>query len=237
MLSLPKRVIKIRGPISGVKIISAGNVAEPEASEATTDPSDGTATNGSPPTVEYLHITPDEFQAELTASYQRGFDEGKVEGYQEAEAHLGTLIANVDTILKTLEEEREKLLRDHEKALLDLVFKMTEKIVGALSEAQQNLIEKTLRELLTNLAIEGKIRIFIHPDDQKALQEMMPQLQKSIPDMEDLRIITDAGISRGGCIIDGSNAKLDARLETRLAEMQRQLIKIATAVEKSQSKE
>jgi len=58
------------------------------------------------------------------------------------------------------------------------------------------------------------VRIHLHPEDAHLLAENL-----DVHDGGSWKIIEDASLTRGGCIVDTGATRIDARLETRLQDI------------------
>jgi len=173
-----------------------------------------------------IQISEIEFQQTLEQQYLKGFQEGKKQGFQEATANLQPSIEQLENLLSSLQESIPEIISQSEEVLLQLVFSMVRRIIPTLSEHQEQLITHTLKNILREAQLEGKIKILINPADMQTVQEMREQFRKQLPDISDIFIVEDSTISRGGCLIETGLGKLDGRIETQLNELENQLKKL-----------
>ncbi|RMF54747.1 MAG: hypothetical protein D6748_16060, partial [Calditrichaeota bacterium] len=126
-------------------------------------------------------------------------------------------------VLTTLDAQHEQIVRENEARLLNLLFKMVEKIIPVLAEEQKNVIENTFRNILKTFSLEGKVKVYMHPDDLAVVREMEEEIRKNYPEIQEIKLHSDESMTRGGCIVETQNSKLDASIETQVEEMITQL--------------
>jgi len=63
--------------------------------------------------------------------------------------------------------------------------------------------------------------LHLNPDDIELLEDTVTELRQRFG-AGGLQIVADARIQRGGAIVDAENRTVDAQIETRLAEIERQ---------------
>ena len=105
-----------------------------------------------------------------------------------------------------------------------LAAKMAEKIVGrAVETSPETMTEIAAQALVASRAHAGLIKLRVHPADRAALEREDAQraLLARFDGGVELEILDDAAVSRGGCIVETATARLDARLESQLAALER----------------
>ncbi len=236
MPSSYKKIIKVRKPIKQIKRIPVDPI--PQDADVLTAPlPEETEGNGetpqsieSEPQEEEIRISRSEFQQEIEFAYKKGLEEGKLEGFRTAEAELGQSLQMVEELITKLQAYQEEFLSQHQEVMVELLFKIAERIVGPLAEQQKNLIQTTLNKILQEAQIAGRIKIMVHPEDLNALQSLEPELKKNFPDLKEIGLVADEMVSRGGCLVETDLGKLDARIETQIHELIKHLRKLAATL-------
>ncbi len=229
-----KTIIKVRHPIKRVVRIPVEAEEAPavvaEAEQENEGAENATPTPPPEPQEEVLQLTQSEFQQELDFAYKKGLEEGRLDGYRAAEAELGKTLEMMQQVVQEIQQQRERLLQEPEEWLLQLVFKMAEHIIGPLAEQQKGLIQTTLNKILQEAQVSGRVKLLVHPDDLETLQSIEPELRKNFPDLKEIGFVADEMVTRGGCLVETDMGKLDARIETQMNELVKQLRKLADAL-------
>jgi flagellar biosynthesis/type III secretory pathway protein FliH len=66
------------------------------------------------------------------------------------------------------------------------------------------------------------VRVRIHPDDLAAVEERRAALMARAPIVA-LELVADETVGRAGCVIETAQGRVDARLATQLAALERAL--------------
>jgi flagellar biosynthesis/type III secretory pathway protein FliH len=108
-----------------------------------------------------------------------------------------------------------------------LAAKMAEKIVGRAVEIEPDALAGIAAQALAaSRARAGLIKLRVNPDDCAALERddarraLLAKLDCDGGAVE-LEILADPAVGRGGCVVETAKVRLDARLETQIAALER----------------
>lgn len=107
-----------------------------------------------------------------------------------------------------------------------LAAKMTERIVGhALELAPELMVDIAERALVSSRARTGVVRLRVHPDDLALLSrdDIRGRLCARLEARGVLQLEPDPAVGRHGCVVETAAVRLDARLETQIAALERAL--------------
>lgn len=107
-----------------------------------------------------------------------------------------------------------------------LAAKMTEKIVGrALELAPELMADIADRALASSRARTGVVRLRVHPDDLALLarDDVRRRLCARLDARGVLQLQPDPAVGRHGCVVETAAVRLDARLESQIAALERAL--------------
>lgn len=140
---------------------------------------------------------------------------GEREGRSLAEATFtGVLLA--------ARADAEKVRAAALPAARTLAVKMAERIVGLTAMKDPAALAHIAGEALAAArARSGVVLLRVHPDDLTALQSARPALAARLAAAVELRLVADPAVGRTGCIVETPAGRLDARLETQLAALER----------------
>ncbi len=163
-----------------------------------------------------------------TSARQVGLQTGYADGKQAAETEAAEMIAAIKKVAQSATAAHNQLLEDAESHLGQLGLAIAKKILTHSLTVEPEIITEIVAEVIDSASIHGSCYVRVHPEDYKILQphwEAVAHLQQ--PD-EPWELIADSHISRGGCMIDIEGGTIDARLQTKLAQIEAALAK-ATA--------
>jgi flagellar biosynthesis/type III secretory pathway protein FliH len=146
------------------------------------------------------------------AARREGFETGRADGVAEAAVALATA-----------HTEAARLVAAAGPTAIALAAKMAEKIVGrAVALAPEIMAEIAGEALAACRPGAGTVRVRIHPDDLPAVEARRAALAAGAP-AATLELIADEAVGRHGCVIETPQGRVDARLETQLAALERAL--------------
>ena len=146
------------------------------------------------------------------AARREGFETGRADGVAEAAVALAAA-----------HTEAARLVAAAGPTAIALATKMAEKIVGrAVALAPDTMAEIAREALAACRPGAGTVRVRIHPDDLPAVEARRAALEAGAP-AATLELIADEAVGRHGCVIETPQGRLDARLETQLAALERAL--------------
>jgi flagellar assembly protein FliH len=148
---------------------------------------------------------------------RQGFEQGLAEGREAARAEM-------TEILVRAREEAEELRNASKEAAIPIARRMAERIVGRALELHPSLIaDIAAQALAASRARSGPVTLRVHPIDLQALQQERPRLAARFAGAIDLQLVGDEGIAQGGCIIETTVGRLDARLGHQLDAIEKAL--------------
>jgi flagellar biosynthesis/type III secretory pathway protein FliH len=118
---------------------------------------------------------------------------------------------------------RHETLRSVEQHALQAVLLVAAELVGKTLSAEPSQIAALLAPHLARIRRAQSIVLKVHPSDADWLQQHAAELTQRADLEGQLELRPDASIARGGCLIESTLGQVDARVETRLAELARAL--------------
>ena len=148
------------------------------------------------------------------AGEKPGFDEGYAKGVEQCREALGEL----KSMLEALPVEKERVFREHENQLFDLIFTIANKVTaGCLTQKDKPVIAKMLKEAAKSFRTSSFIKVTLSKLDLEDSANV---------DLEDLARIFGEGqhvefevlkdAPRGTLILDNGSEIADAGISTQL---------------------
>ncbi len=157
----------------------------------------------------------DEARAQAAAMRVEAQRAGMAAGRADAEAAFTTLLV----------EARADAARVHAAAIpaaRTLSMRMAEKIVGRIVQLEPAVLgDIAAAALAAARARAGLVLLRVHPDDLATLEAARPVLAARLASAVELRVIADPSVGHAGCVVETPAGRLDARLETQLAALER----------------
>jgi type III secretion protein L len=142
--------------------------------------------------------------------------DGFQEGYQEGLAQVTELLVKART-------EYEQMLRTASKDMLELSFKISEKIIGKQLELDKSIIMDIVAQALQTVRQSKQITVRVNPDDAKALKATKEELLELLGHGRMIDVVEDKKVEKGGCIIESEVGIVDAQLSKQLDRLKKVL--------------
>ena len=157
-----------------------------------------------------------ELAAQLKAARQSGYQDGyrdglvALDGFKQSFAAQTT--AQIGTLLRALDDELGGLQQDMARSLALAATQLARQIVRAELASRPVLITEIAQEAIDTLLLSAKhITLRVHPDDQPFVAQGAGEVLAA----RGARLLADASMSRGGCVVESDIGVIDASLETR----------------------
>jgi len=144
---------------------------------------------------------------------QSGYDTG----YQEG-------LAQTTELMVKARMEHEQFLKNANRDVMDLAFKIAEKIIGKQLESEPATIISIVKQAMQSVRASKQVTIRIHPDDAKILRANDEELQEALGRQRVIDIMEDKKVHPGGCIIESEIGTVEAQLQTQLDRLKKILL-------------
>lgn len=171
-------------------------------------------------------------QAEQTAQAReaataQGYADGMARARAEADQQLRGVVQQVQALLRSVGDQQRRLAVEAEDLLVEIAFAALCRVLGKAAPTPE-AVRAMVRHSTAELSERDEVQVRLHPDDARLLAEHAGS------DPAGLRLLADAAVRLGGCMVDTPAGTLDARLETQLAELA-QVLLVTRAERASQS--
>jgi len=146
------------------------------------------------------------------SGYQDGYRDGLValEGFKQSFAHQATL--QVGQLVKSIGGQLDAMQQEMAEALAATALSLARQIVRNEITARPQSVAAVAQEALETLMLSARhITLRVHPDDQPLVAEGAGELLAA----RGARLVADAEVARGGCIVESNIGLVDASIETR----------------------
>lgn len=162
----------------------------------------------------------DEAREREAAAYERGRQDGERALGEQLLQQRSEMAELQNGVINSLKQTLPQLAHEMESALIELALESAKKISGSI-KIDAKMVEKVVREALTEVQDTSEISVQLHPDDLALLGKQKSPLLLDQPENGPLRFISSADVSRGGCIVQTRFGIIDARRETKLEQLRK----------------
>ena len=152
-------------------------------------------------------------------AYEKGFAQGEKDGLELGGKKAIKLIENIESILIELKQLKEKIPKEYEKEILDLIFVITKKIIYREVSSNETALKDTILNALHFAAEKSKVILNVNPEDFNYVEKLRTQLFAEVKDLKSISISSDPSITRGGCFLETSYGDIDSTVETQLKKI------------------
>jgi len=165
------------------------------------------------------------------AGYEQGYAEGSAQGEQEVRQLWESRMQEAKSLLEQSYLMKEQIIQEAEPFLVELSTAIAEKVIAKQVEAAPELAIELAKRSLARRREQGVIALCVAPQQLAFVQAAREELSLAIDSQAELQILPDATVRDHGCVIRSSFGSIDARIDTQLEEIKRELIQISLHVE------
>ena len=154
--------------------------------------------------------TLEEIQAIQDAAYQEGLERGHTEGFNQGQAELRRLTAQIEGILDNFSRPLARLENEVVGALGELAVRIAGALIGRAYRADPVLLSDLVSEAID--AVGGasrEVEVRLHPDDIATLTPLLSLVSGA-------RLSPDMSLSRGDLRVHAESVRIDGTLDARL---------------------
>lgn len=166
-------------------------------------------------------------EAARNAGFEQGFAEGSAASEAELQQLWQTKLEEASEVLKLAYSTREQIIREAEPFLVELSCAIAEKILGQQLTLAPEIAVELIRKSLSRRREQGVITLCVAPSQLAFVQAAREELHTAIDSQAELQILPDSTIKDNGCVIRSSFGSIDARIDTQLSEIKRELMGLA----------
>jgi len=164
---------------------------------------------------------------ERNAALAEGKEAGRLEGYAEGRAEVERLIERTQTVLERAQDKRGEILTETEQEIINLVLRITRKVVKVISESQREVVVSNVVQALRKVRDRGNIIIHVNIADLKLTTEHTKDFIRMLEGVKSIQVVEDSSVDAGGCVIETDFGEIDARISSQLAELESKITEIS----------
>lgn len=157
------------------------------------------------------------------AGYNEGLRTGREEANVELEVWKREESARLTTLAEDIAKQREQQLKSVQNLVQQFAITAVERLLQREMTMAPADMGSIVEELFTYLIQSTSIQVRVHPDDYATTRQAHPRWMMGGHGEWEILIVPDVNLSPGDCVILGDAARVDARISTRIAELQREL--------------
>lgn len=120
---------------------------------------------------------------------------------------------------------RERALAGMQEEIVDLALEVARKVVARDLEVSRSGATEICAAALARVRRSRAVLLRVHPEELPKVEASSKLLASVLAEGAGLRVVADDEVGRGGCVIESDLGRVDARLDTQLAAIERALRK------------
>ena len=152
-------------------------------------------------------------------AYKEGFETGCMQGIQQRYDEAEPLAQQAKKILEQLDSLRKIVRFQAEEELVKLALQISKNIVAEEIKLNQDVIKNIVQAALHETEVQGKIYLYLHPDDYEFLLKSKTELERYLSEEQNLVIRQNPEMPPGSI-----NVESDEEIISRSIEEQFNLI-------------
>ena len=158
--------------------------------------------------------------------YQEGYQEGSKEGREEIVESAKSIMIRSQSIVEEAMKIKKNTLEENEKNIIEIALEIAKKIIKKEVREDKTIVELNLKTALKKIPISKKMTIILNWEDLEHVKEIKQQLISEIHGVDQIEIIEDQKLDKGGCILETSIGTIDASINSQIEILYENLLKI-----------
>jgi flagellar assembly protein FliH len=171
------------------------------------------------PTAPVAEPSAEEWQAKVAAARQAGYQDGyrdglvALEGFKQSVASQAT--SQIGALLKSFDEQLDRLDAQLAATVARTAVQLARQVLRSELQGHPELVAGVAAEAVNNVLLSARhITVQVHPQDLPLVAEGAEEALQA----RGARLLANAGIQRGGVLVESDVGSIDARVATRWAQ-------------------
>lgn len=165
-------------------------------------------------------------EAQGKEAYEKAFLLGEKAGRELGEAAVASMVEKLARLLEEISALRPALLKEAERELVDLSFRIARAIVGEEIETRPDVVLESVRRAIQRIGAEGRITLRVHPSDANHVWKARDTLFPYLSGKGDIAVEPEETIERGGCLAVTDYTEADATISGQFEVLREHLRKV-----------
>ncbi|MBQ1998970.1 MAG: flagellar assembly protein FliH [Spirochaetales bacterium] len=155
----------------------------------------------------------------ISEAREIGYKDGWDEGINKANGEVERLTERMHDMINGIINKRTSIFIEAEQQIISLVLSIARKVIKVLSENQKNVVINNVIHSLKKLSSRKNVAIRVNLADLELTTQYKEKFIK-IAETDNIKILEDTTVDKGGCIIETDFGTLDARISSQLHEIE-----------------
>lgn len=153
-------------------------------------------------------------------AYDEGYNRGLEKAMQEGKDEISRMVERLEKVLSETINKRNEIIESSEEQLINIAILIARKVVKSIAESDRAVILRNVSEALRKIKGRAQVTIRVNIDDMELTTRHKDDFYKMLDNIENVNVLEDPNIERGGCIIETDFGDVDARIVAQLDEIE-----------------
>lgn len=160
---------------------------------------------------------------------QDGYEEGLRTAHEEMEEDRRLALEQNQLIIEEARKMKLQILKSAEPDIIRLVMAISKKVIASELKTNPDIIVNVVREAINYLDNPQNIKVYVNPSELDKLLHLgnLDSLNDIGSQAINTEIRGDSRITPGGCVIESENGIVDARIETKIQNIEKGLQEVS----------
>jgi flagellar assembly protein FliH len=172
------------------------------------------------PEPDSVVLSEDELNRRLRAAFDSGLSEGK----DLAERGLLNVFKALRTASETIRHLREKILRESEDELLNLIIMVSRKVILKEVSQDRGILSEVIQSAIAGLSERDEITVRLNPEDYALATDGRDDMLRKELASDRMSLKPDPTVLPGCCLIDTDMGTINTCIDAQLDEIYRRLL-------------
>ena len=151
--------------------------------------------------------------------YKLGLEEGEKRAFDENSKLIQASLSEMSQVVTALKNMKKDIISHNEAHMVQLLFHMASKLAQDHLEYDHQPLVEVIRQAV-ELA-QGEENVTIHLSDKQMafIENLQSQKKVEFDFLDKVKLVGNAEITPGGCVIETNYGEVDARVEQRIEKL------------------
>lgn len=163
-------------------------------------------------------------QQTIKAARQESLQSVRAEMQNDVQRRLAEIDPFMRSAVSQLQQELAQWRMDWESRTVHMAVEIARRICRRELSSQPEIVLNQIEAALQLAGPDDSIELRIHPQDIQAFDAAIQALVARMGNVSRTTVVSDAQITRGGCVVRTLYGHIDAQLESQLARIEEELL-------------
>lgn len=176
-------------------------------------------------------------EAVKSEGFHQGYEEAREQIMADLQQQIDEMMNEARNVLQEAYRAKEQIIQEAEPFLVELSCSIAEKVIDHQLSIEPNYVVELIQRNLARKREQGVITLCVSPTCFNLVQAAREELTLVIDSQAELQILPDSSVKDQGCVIRSAYGSVDARIDTQLSEIKKELLRISLQNEEGSANE